>query len=309
MKRVVWGVAFLVLGLSLSGCCCCWPSGGVVSSKVVRDLGAGSVQRETQQIELGEAEQVEATIRFGGGDLDIEPLDAEALGIERDDVPLLQASFVYNVDGLKPMIDYDVQDGQGKLEIRHKADNVGLDRLTTEMRNEWELALCNCVPLNLYMDVGAARGRFELGGLPIERLDLTTGAADLRVSFDKPNPERLKSLHVLSGAAKLDLIELGNANLDELTFDGGLGTYTFDLAGEWQRSASVRIQAGTSQVHVRVPRDIGVRVCPGDLRRGHYDGLKEKDGCYVNSLYGQSDITLDVSLDLGLGRLDVRQVN
>ena len=29
------------------------------------------------------------------------------------------------------------------------------------------------------MDVGAASGRFELGGLPIEELDLTTGAADL----------------------------------------------------------------------------------------------------------------------------------
>jgi hypothetical protein len=304
MKRVVWGVAFLVLVLSLSGCCFCWPSEGVVSSKVIRDLGAGSVQRETHQIELGDAEQVEATFRFGGGDLDIEALD-----IEGSTAPLLQASFVYNVDGLRPVIDYAVQDGQGRLEIRHKADNVSLDRLTTEMRNEWELTLYNRVPLSLNMDVGAARGRLELGGLPIERLDLNTGAADLRMSFDKPNPVRLKSLHILSGAAKLDLVELGNANLDELTFDGGLGAYSFDLTGKWQRSATVRIQAGASQLHLSIPRDIGVRVCPGDLRRGHYDGLKELDGCYANALYGESDIALDISLDLGLGKLDIRQVN
>ena len=129
------------------------------------------------------------------------------------------------------------------------------------------------------------------------------------MSFDKPNPARLKSLHVLSGAARLELMQLGNANLDELTFDGGLGTYTFDLTGQWQQSANVRIQAGASQLHLRVPRDVGVRICPGDLRRGHYDGLIEQDGCYTNALYGESDITIDVSLDLGLGKLDVKQVN
>jgi hypothetical protein len=303
MKKVMWGVAFILLILSLTGCCCCWPSEELASSRIARNISAGSVQRETRQVQVGDAEQVETTIRFGGGDLDIEPLDSEG------DAPLLQASFVYNVDGLSPVIDYGVRDGQGELQIRHKAEAVRLDRLTTEMRNEWELALCDCVPLSLNLDVGAASGRFELGGLRIRRLDLTTGAADLEVSFDQPNPERLESMHVLSGAARLDLIELGNANLDELRFDGGLGTYTFDLAGTWQRSAEVHIQAGASQVVLRVPRDIGVRVCPGDLRRGRYDGLKEADGCYVNSLYGQSDITLDVSLDLGLGRLDVKQVN
>jgi hypothetical protein len=303
MKRVMWGAAFIVVILSLSGCCCCWPSGGLASSRIARNISAGSVQRETRQIKVGDAEQVETTIRFGGGDLDIEPLDTEG------DAPLLQASFVYNVDGLSPMIDYDVQDGHGELQIRHKADSIRLDRLTTEMRNEWELALCDCVPLSLNLDVGAASGRFELGGLRIRQLDLTMGAADLRVSFDQPNPERLQSVRVLSGAARLDLLELGNANLDELTFDGGLGTYTFDLTGAWQRSANVQIQAGASQVFLQVPRDIGVRVCPGDLRHGRYDGLKEQDGCYVNSLYGQSGIALDVGLDLGLGRLDVKQAN
>jgi hypothetical protein len=267
------------------------------------------VQREKQEIELGNAEHVQANIRFGGGDLDIQALEREDVEEQETSIPLLQAKFVYNIDGLKPVIDYDVQGKQGKLEIRHDPDALRLDRLTTELRNEWELALSDHVPLRLEMDVGASSGQFKLGGLPIEQLNLTTGAADLRVSFDKPNPERLKSMHVLSGAAKLDLIELGNANLDELTFDGGLGTYTFDLSGAWQRSADVRIQAGASKVQLLVPRDIGVRVCPGDLQNGRYGGLKEKDGCYVNALYGQSDITLEVSLDIGLGKLDVRQVN
>jgi hypothetical protein len=159
------------------------------------------------------------------------------------------------------------------------------------------------------LDVGASSGRVKLGGLPISNLDITTGAADMKIGFDDLNPERLTTLTVLSGAAKLELQKLGNANLDELTFDGGLGTYTFDFRGEWQRSANVRIQAGASQVDLRIPQDIGVRVCPGDLGRGRYGGLEAQDGCYINRLYGESDITLDISLDLGLGKLNVKQVN
>jgi hypothetical protein len=181
--------------------------------------------------------------------------------------------------------------------------------LTTELRNEWHLELGNSVPLDMDLDVGASSGTVSLGGLPISSLNMAMGAADMTVDFDAPNPEHLTRLQVLSGAARLELRELGNANLDELTFDGGLGTYTFDFRGEWQHSANVRIQAGSSQVDLRVPQDIGVRVCPGDFDRGRYGGLEIREGCYVNRLYDESDITLDISLDLGLGKLNVRQVN
>jgi hypothetical protein len=280
---------------------------------VARNLSAATVHRETRQIKLGDVDQVQATIRFGGGDLDIQALNVETLDPkpqDGDDTLLLQGRFVYNIDSLEPVIDYDVQDEQAKLQIRHKGtDAIRLDRLTTELRNEWELELCDNVPMSLDLDVGAASGRFELGGLRIQRLDLTTGAADLWIGFDKPNPEPLEAMRVFSGAAKLELIGLGNANLDELTFDGGLGTYTFDLSGNWKRSAKIYIQAGASQVRLRVPRDVGVHVCPGDLRRAHYGGLDREGDCYVNSLYDQSSITLDISLDLGLGELDIKQVN
>ena len=248
---------------------------------------------------MGNVELVQAKIVFGGGELDIQG------GSDR----LLDARFVYNMDALEPEIAYDIRDKQGRLEIRHKADLPPLDVLTTELRNEWDLEFGDSVPLDMDLDVGASSGRVKLGGLPISSLSIATGAADMSIDFDDPNPERLTTFQVLSGAAKLDLRELGNANLDELTFDGGLGTYAFDFRGAWQRSANVRIQAGASHVDLRVPQDIGVRVCPGDLGRGRYGGLQAQDGCYVNQLYGESDITLDISLDLGLGKLNVRQVN
>jgi hypothetical protein len=301
MKRVLWIVVLAIGALSLSGCCCFFASDGQ-PSKIARQIAAGPLESKTLDVEQGDADRVQASVKFGGGRLDIRG---------GSDV-LLKAEFVYNVDSLEPEITYDVQDKQGILLVEHETDPIRLDQLGRsvrgELRNEWTLSFAEGVPLDLRLDVGASAGEIELGGLAIENLDLTTGAADLRLGFEKPNPERLSSLHIYSGAAKLELHELGNANLDELTFDGGLGTYLFDFGGDWQRSANVRILAGASQVTLRLPREIGVRVCPGELHRDDMDALEERDGCYVNSLYGESDITLDIDLDLGLGKLDVKQL-
>ena len=297
MKRVLW-IAVLTIGaLTLTGCCCITSVGQ--PSKIAREIAAGPVQRQEIEVALDEAERVQATVTFGGGNLDVRT---------GSDV-LLSAEFVYNVDALEPVVTYDVQDKQGALVVEHGSDPIRLDQLTGELRNEWTLTFAEGVPLDLRLDVGASSGVIELGGLAIENLDLTMGAADLRVGFAKPNPERLTSLHIYSGAARLELHELGNANLDELSFDGGLGTYLFDFGGEWQRSADVRILAGASQVTLRLPQEIGLRVCPGEMHRERMDRLEERGDCYVNALYDQSDITLNIDLDLGLGDLDIKYVD
>jgi hypothetical protein len=296
MKKVLWIILLSIGALSLSGCCC-FTLGGQ-PSRIARSLAPSSAKSQTVQIEQGDADRVQASVKFGGGTLDIQG-GSDAL---------LEAEFVYNVDALEPEVTYDVQDGLGQLLVEHRTDPIRLDQLTGELRNEWTLVFAENVPLELQLDVGASSGEIDLGGLAIENLDVTMGAADLRLGFDKPNPERLSSLHIYSGAARLELHELGNANLDKMQFDGGLGTYLFDFRGEWQRSAEVRILAGASQVTLLVPTEIGVRVCPGDLHREDMGDLEERDGCYVNPLYAKSDIALDIDLDLGLGKLDVKQL-
>jgi hypothetical protein len=287
-----------LVALALSGCCCCFPA-AVQNSRVTRNIQTGPVQQASRQVQLDGAERVKVGVQFGGGELEIKA------GGE----PLLDGEFIYNMPDLEPEIVYDVRDRQGELLVRHKENRIEWDRSITEMRNEWRLRLTQDVPLSLDIDVGASTGRLELGGLRIVDLDLAAGAADVQVRFGEPNPERLDSLSVHTGAARLDLLKLGNANLDQFSFDGGLGAYTFDFGGAWQRSAQARIQAGASQIVLRVPEDTGVRVCPGDLRGGDYDGLLEADECYVNELYDRSDIQLDVDVDLGLGELTVRQVS
>lgn len=296
MKRFAWMVIASLLVLSLTGCCCCCSSGDKTSAQLVRNISAGPVQRETHSLRLDDVERAEVILQLVGGDL----------SLDGDTDELMSGEFVYNLDDLKPWIEYKAERGRGQLTIRSQLETLNMERLREEIRNEWQIHLTRQVPLSLILDVGSSGGKLALGGLRLSQFDLTTGAADLQVSFDKLNQEYMEAMHVHSGAAKLEFVGLGNGNFQELAFDGGVGTYMFDLRGDWQRSANVAIRSGVSNITLRVPHDIGVRVCPGNLKGGDYDKLTRQGDCYVNDLYAESDIKLDIHLDVGLSDLSVK---
>jgi uncharacterized protein DUF2154 len=297
MKRVGW-LFLSIVGVSLLTGCWCNLLGENVPLRIAEKIRTGPAQRETYHVDPDGTEQVDVTVQFGGGTLDVQGGSSD----------LLSAEFVYNLDDLAPEVAYKTSDNQGELVIRQQIDGIRWDP-SIEVRNEWQLSFGDRKPLDMNFEIGASQGTLALGGLQLTHLRLDAGAADVTVRFDKPNPERLESMQVRSGAARIDLLYLGNANLDELWFDGGLGAYTFDFRGEWQGPSTVHIQAGASQVSLLVPRDIGIKVCPGDLRGGDYDGLQQDGDCHVNDLYGHTDIQLNIDVNLGLGELQVKQVD
>jgi hypothetical protein len=298
MLKAHWLLALVPATLALAGCCCIvCPVEGEVSQRLVNRISAGPAQHQTYRVELDGAERARVDVRFGGGTLDVLP----------GSTALLDAEFTFNVDGLEPQIEYEVMDGRGELAIEQDLDGVVWET-SNEFRNDWQLQFTDQIPLEMAFAVGASRGTLELGGLRLRDLQLDAGAADLTVRFAAANPEPMGSIRVRSGAAQLDLLELGNAGAESLHFDGGLGTYTFDFQGKWRRSMRVHILAGASQVVLRVPQDIGVQVCPGDLRRGDLNGLEPSGDCYINQRYGDAKVSLEIELELGLGELRIDQV-
>jgi hypothetical protein len=298
MIRWLWSLLVVLVVLTLAGCCFVCPVEEEASQRLVNRISAGPAQRQTYEVSLEGADHVRVDVQFGGGTLEVLPGSSA----------LLDAEFVYNLDGLEPQVEYDVLDGRGELVVRQDLDRA-VWQPSAEIRNEWQLRFTDQVPLEMAFAVGASRGTMELGGLRLTDLRLESGAADLTVRFSAANPEPMQSLVVRSGAARLDLLELGNAGAESMRFDGGLGMYTFDFQGVWERSMTAHILAGASQVVLRVPRDIGVQVCPGDLRRGDYGGLSQRGICYINEQYDEADIRLDTELDLGLGELRIEQVD
>jgi hypothetical protein len=299
MAKRLTAFVIMVAALALAGCCYVSPIEGEASQRLLNRIGTGPAQHQSYQVDPEGAEQVQVDLQFGGGEIEVLPGSSEAL---------LDAEFVYNLDAFEPEVSYQVQEGRGELTIRQDPTRIAWQP-AAQIRNEWRLELGNGVPLAMACAVGASHGTIELGGLRLAQLELDSGAADLTVQFSAANPEQMQSFVVRSGAARLKLLGLGNAGAETLHFDGGLGTYVFDFQGAWQRPMKADILAGASQVELRIPRDIGVQVCPGDLRSGDYGGLQESGSCYVNERYGEADIRLDVNLDVGLGELQIRQVD
>ncbi len=294
IRRGLFVIIAAALALSLSGCCCCCCSPDVRAWRRVRSEGE-ELHREAHEVEPGDATEVHVYLKLDGGRLDIQGGDDR----------LFKGQFVYSAPELRPRVEYDVQARHGELRVT-QSGTTRPNRPAGGWHNEWRLQLGSGVPIDLEADVGASTGEIDLGGLSLKSLRLSAGAANIKVRFSKPNPELLSIVNVRTGASRMSFHDLGNANMAGFYFDGGVGTYVFDFGGQWQRSADVHIKAGTGRVTLRLPHDIGVRVCPGDAEAKGYGDLRRDGECYVNSLYKDAAIQLQVDLDIGVGSLEIR---
>ncbi|NIN65916.1 MAG: hypothetical protein GTO63_14735 [Anaerolineae bacterium] len=130
------------------------------------------------------------------------------------------------------------------------------------------------------------------GGVPAEW--------DLRLNSDVP-----MNMDITFGGGG-GALDLGNLNLRRVDIKFGGGGAKIDLTGEWERDVDVSIIGGAGGVSLTLPRDVGVRV---DVTRGlgsvDASGLRKEGDAYVNDVYGESDVTLQVDVVVGVGGVDL----
>jgi hypothetical protein len=228
----------------------------------------GELRKETKSVELGGAERVRAEIELGVGTL-------RAGGGARN---LLDADFVYNVPAWEPEVRYVVADGVGRLSVKQTA-GVG-SRLGKGVRCEWDIRLKDDVPMELAIQLGAGESRLDLGSLNLEDLMITIGAGEVEVGLT--GRPRVGSLEVKTGA----------------------GDTTIDLTGDWKESLDAKIVGGVGRTTVRLPDNVGVRVhADKGIGKVSASGLMREDDSYVNRAYGDSGITLEISVKSGIGAI------
>jgi len=229
----------------------------------------GELRDESQTVELGDAEQVRATLKMGAGELNIES-GAEAL---------VEANFTYDVAEWKPAVTYEVAAGTGRLTIRQpNTEQIAM----RDVRYKWRLAFNEEVPLNMRIEAGAGTGNLNLGELNVTQLDIQLGAGDYTIDLN------------------------GNQSLQHLECDMGAGNVTLDLNGAWKENVNVDLQSGIGQTVLRLPPDIGVHVtidrALGDVNA---NGLIRQGNAYVNETYGKSDVTLEIYIQAGVGQINL----
>ena len=219
-------------------------------------------------------------------------------------IDLLHGRFRYNVAEWSPNIQQDTHKN-----VRYVTINQGIGSqiplgASDEYVNMWDVGLAPGIPIDLGIDLGAGDMRLDLGGLSIAELGVTSGNADIVLTFSAPNPEPLGTLRITAGKGHCVATGLGNANFDILSVFGGAGELDLNFNGTQTRSTIANIKAGAGKVTVHVPATVGARVkfSSSPISMLNQSGFTEyTENVYVNAAYGVAVQTLTINLTTGIG--------
>lgn len=253
----------------------------------------GPTQTDTIQIPAPDASPASLEFNFGAGEFNLAPGAASGL---------VEGTATYNVAELKPEITQAaaaVTMSSGKLDGSRIPLNFG-DQLV----NTWDLRL-GAQPIDLAIHAGAYRAHMDLGGLSLNSLSVDDGAAMVDIDFAEPNQVPMKKLSYSTGASRVSLTGLANAEPETLTFNGGAGDYTLDFTGDFRSNSDVNIEAGVCQVTLVIPQDTRVVFdLNGGVANIDMQGSFQGGGTEFNPSADGPILTIHV--DISAGQLTVR---
>jgi hypothetical protein len=240
----------------------------------------------------GAGETASVRIEFGAGELFIHSSGSGAL---------VSGTATYNVEGLQP----EISTSGDEITIQQDTFEYNITGLPNygDVENTWDLYF-NTDPIELEVRSGAVSGEFELGGMAISELKVFTGASSVDLNFATPNLTPMSQFRITTGASTATLSGLANANFSLMNFQGGVGSYTLDFSGVFQRDATVEVDAGLSNVTINVPPGIPTIVnVEGALNnvvvRGNWGGSGDT---YTLAGNGPS---LVINVNIGAGNLNL----
>jgi hypothetical protein len=122
------------------------------------------------------------------------------------------------------------------------------------------------------------------------------------------NDEMPTDLVVQMGAGESDL-DLDSLTLEGLKLQMGAGKTTVDLTGDYAQGFDASIQGGVGEAKVLLPSEVGVKAkAQGGLGKINAKGLERVGDAYVNGAYGESDVTLNVNVQGGVGEINLEVV-
>ena len=252
----------------------------------------GPLATENISVPVPDASDVDVTLSLGAGELELNP------GGEGG---LVEGTVSYNVADFKP----EIVSNNGNITIKQgDLDIEGIPQFDEDVKNQWDLKL-NTTPMTLRVNAGAYVGKYDLGGLSIENLYISDGAADVTLDFSSLNQVEMGILDYSTGASNVTLKNLANANFSTLVFKSGAGNYTLDFSGDLQRDANVKIDSGLSTVRIVVPEGMNAKlVFDGGLTNISASGNWEETGSNTYTQSGEGP-TLTITVNMGAGNLEL----
>jgi len=250
---------------------------------------------------LGEdgIKELEIQIDFGVGTIEITTEDMDEAA---------RLDIYYSPRYVDYETDLNVKNGRGRLflESEIRKNRWGDD----DIENEWNLTLSSKYPTSLDLDIGACEARFDLSGIPLVDLQIDVGAADMKIEFNEPNPNRLRELNVDCGASSLEIFGLANARAEMMDFDIGAGSCEIDLRGEIEGEVEIDIDIGVGSMEVIISRDVAVMIRVDDDWFSSFDfhGMRldeVRDGVWVSEDFDEAEDRIVFTVDVAMGSVDI----
>jgi hypothetical protein len=201
-------------------------------------------------------------------------------------------------------------DGNHSFSV-HSDDDRGGNSFSDFESGSWYLRFTDAVPLSMDLELGVGKGDFDLSGLNVKDFKLSTGASSTTLTFGEPNESVIDNFQVESGVSKFVGNNLCNANFRRFTFEGGVGTYYLNFAGELTREVDAHIKIGLGAVTLDIPKNIGAKVMYNDTWLSSFsidrEFTEENKGTYVTPNYDSAKGKMDVYVESGLGSVKIRR--
>lgn len=118
------------------------------------------------------------------------------------------------------------------------------------------------------------------------------------------------NLDVDMGVSKATL-NLKEIQLNKLTIDGGVSDSTIDLGGERQNSLQGNIDIGVGKMTLLLPKETGIKLSidKGLGKLDMKDFITQGNNVYINEAYENSETSIELDIDIGVGSLKVDLVD
>ena len=217
---------------------------------------------------------------------------------------LFSVQLKYDEERMRPIREYDSL--THRLMLGVEGDAARWKSIRGGEQSEMRLGLSTMVPLDLELCLGATEARVDAGGLSLNRLRVETGAADAVLDFSAPNKSRLRRLDVQLGAAGFVITNLGNANVDYIRVEGGVGSVDLDFGGAITDDVTVDANVALGKFSLHLPSDVGVRVEVKRLLASfEHPGLYRRGNAYYSSNWDDAKIRMRVRAETVFGAIEI----
>jgi hypothetical protein len=266
-------------------------------------------EKYKKEIPLSNERELKVDLEAGYGNITVEKGVSSQLFSVDIDADLKKDASEY--------IDYSNRDQTGYLSINTtEALKENRDKKKHSLHisgfedNNWLMRFTDSVPISFDIELGMGKGDFNLSGLRIKDLNLSTGASSVALRFDEPNQTSIENITIETGLSKFKAYGLSNSNFENLKFEGGVGSYLLDFSGKLDREADVDIQIGLGSITLIIPNDIGAKVyyekswvASIDLPN---DFVEKEDNNYFSKNYYSGNGRLNLHIEAGLGSVTIK---